>query len=219
MSVATSFRFHKPFPFCPEEFDIDALNPADYSLTAGFIRDLTLADAMALYWNLESVRVQFSASAQFSGGTVDVSVVFDEEFLSSPVYAPRERVCDIGISPYYLGQGTETNGETVTDSGGPITMDYSVFFFNGMFSSGSLPSTAVSVQTDGKYTLWCTILTTSGNIYLGSAGTAGGLIDIGGSTISVLSGSITLRAYANLAYSGGGTVTALDFTPGFYTYP
>lgn len=49
MSTATAFKFFNPFPLCPQ--DISGTVPA----SSLHVDNLSLADAMAFYWNLESL--------------------------------------------------------------------------------------------------------------------------------------------------------------------
>jgi hypothetical protein len=67
MSTATSFKYHRAFPFCPAPFSSsgnhffeDTMSntltvPDDFWLV-----DMPLADAMALFWNLERARLTMS---------------------------------------------------------------------------------------------------------------------------------------------------------------
>lgn len=220
MSTAAAFRHHRPFPFCPPDFDIDALAAADYDHTQLFIRDLTLADAMALYWNTETVRVKFNVTgAVFGVETVDVA--FDEVHAAVSPRAPRSRVCNSGDNqPVLSARGTEVNGLTITVGGVPSSQDYRLDLdFCSLLSPGSpLPGKPVSRQTDGLYTFWFLLSPLEGYLFPGSDGTAGAVNDIiGSATVSVLSGSLVLKALRETGGSGG-SVGTLDFIPSFYTY-
>ena len=62
MSTATAFRHHRPFPFCPA-----APSRAVYRFDT--ITNLTLADVMSFYWNLESVAFTFAATGDATFGS------------------------------------------------------------------------------------------------------------------------------------------------------
>lgn len=67
MSLATPFKYHRPFPFCPE--------PLSLTGAESVLDNLELADVMGLYWNLEDITFDLSyTSATFgaSGGTVSL---------------------------------------------------------------------------------------------------------------------------------------------------
>lgn len=226
MSIAAPFVFKRRFfPFCPSEYDIDALAPADYSCRQAFIRDLTIEDAMALYWSLETVRFQFNASGVFST-IVSQSISADITFSATTPKTPNKRVCNSGTpsSATFTGSGTEVNGVTsivggvTTYSDYDITLNLPLALSGGSFPTG--PATPVTVQLDGLYTVWCLIDASSALIDLGSYGAANSppKVDLGGTDVSVGSGFISLRAQANVNYTSGGSVGTIDFVPTYYTY-
>lgn len=96
MSTATAFKYYRPFPFCPVEF-----TPDNYV-------DVTLAEAMALYWNLENL--EFVTTGTRGPASINWTTTFgaveslpftpDTETLSgsyydgtAPASEPRSRVC------------------------------------------------------------------------------------------------------------------------------
>lgn len=102
MSTATAFKYHRPFPFCPASGSPDVT--FDYM-------DVSLAEAMALFWNLENLSFETSCSRGAAninwtttyGATESLPFVpssrqFQGEYYSNtspttPARAPRNRVC------------------------------------------------------------------------------------------------------------------------------
>jgi hypothetical protein len=72
MSTATNFKYYRPLPFCPT---------SDSGFVAGglgalFLRDVDLADVMALFWNLETLEFTITASVTDTGGTTNWAETF-----------------------------------------------------------------------------------------------------------------------------------------------
>lgn len=119
MSTATAFKYHRPFPFCL---------PVSGTPFYGDYVDATLADAMALFWNLENISfattgTKSTASINWTN-TLGATPSFSSPFTgtgaasgsyydatSTPAQAPRNRVCNAMPIPlaYYEPY---TNGST-----------------------------------------------------------------------------------------------------------
>jgi hypothetical protein len=117
MSVATPFNYYQPFPFCPDEFSPGGLPEA-------FIDNLTLAQVMALWWNLENVEITaggvtgiktISGSIQlnpaegtgdFTGEVNGAACSMWDSIIAGvgDVHEPRDRVCtDVpGVVAFYI---------------------------------------------------------------------------------------------------------------------
>lgn len=118
MSTATAFVFPRSFPFCVE--DLSGYTAADY------IGNLTLAQVMSFFWNLETFTITTAGTAGGSGGTVDCtgSIVLNPPSSSSPfatgqststwfgsgtsgafssfpaIRTPRARLCPVATSSF-----------------------------------------------------------------------------------------------------------------------
>lgn len=223
MSVATSFRYHRPFPFCPVEFD-----PAPTTSDVFVIRDLTLEDAMKLYWSLESIDIAFAISgARFSvafiGDTdATVSASFSKS-LTNEVFTPRERVCE---REAIFGEINETDGVTVVPDDDPPFSPVSYDLGFGYYFGYSLSEHVVVRQTNGKYAFGFQLDNRSSQKMLGLSG--GGDEDVAGLMnyidVPVLSGTLRVygAAYEDFPiwayYADTGTLDSASVTPHFHTY-
>lgn len=223
MSTTQSFRFYKPFPFCPEAFDINSLDYSGIGPQVMFIRDLTLEDAMALFWNLENLVLQFNITgALTSAGTVACD--FNAPVTGSTT-EPFERVCisDTDAGPYFDGVGDEVNGESVFDG---VTTTYRDMSIQMVFAADNIVfpvGTAVTVQDDGYYTLWFTSSRGAEYLDLGGGGTSGSGYDYINYAsyidAAVLSGTVRLRGLVwGTSWISGGTLNSATLTPNYYTY-
>ena len=237
MSVAANFNYYRPFPFCVEEFDIDSIDLSTVVPSVFFIRDLTLADAMALFWNTESFSFQFSASgvgfydSTYAAPGTGVGATSYTAVFGSPVIPPSERVCESSI---FSGTwNTFFDPDPVVgridwdDSGTPDdewtgNLSYILPSFSG--GGGYL----VTRQLDDLYTFWLKIEETIGNPIIASGGgTDFGInptfVNFNYADVSVLSGTMRIYGAAynvtgSLEYTSGGTLGTVALTPTFYTY-
>lgn len=238
MSVATAFKYHRPFPFCPAVFDIDSLDYSTIGPRQFFIRDLTLADAMKLYWSLESIDFEFNASGVGfyvptypAPGTGTASISYTKA-LNALAYDPRERVCDDfsgGGRPGIGGESTTMAAGTIVydDPGTPDDGFNSIIYYSAA-QNFTNPSTCVTKQMDGAYTFWFELYELAAPIAAGGGGTYSETYNPSPTNfdytdIAVLSGTIRIYGVAFtdagvLEYTSGGTLGTVTFTPNFFTY-
>lgn len=78
MSTAARFVFPQSFPFCPA--DISG------SVSAPYVDNLSLSDAMAFFWNFETFGFDTSGSNTRNGTTLDATMDFDLSPIGSTVF-------------------------------------------------------------------------------------------------------------------------------------
>lgn len=105
MSSTAAWKYHAPFPFCPEHkttAQISALHTI--SPVSGLLKFASLDDAMEKWWLLESIDL----TTDYNGTTNDESHDI-EEIVGETKVAPADRVCaDGGEGVSYLA----TSGQT-----------------------------------------------------------------------------------------------------------
>lgn len=235
MSMATKFLFRAPFPInppkypvCIPEFDVDTINYSDMEPIYFFIRDLTLIDAMRLYWNAESIDLSVSLSgAVFDNSGTPETVDFSgsAEMISTPTN-PNTRVCgldltatDVTANSYNVVKGGTTTYDTTIVHRWPLAR----------VSDSTSLDLRISKQLDGLYTIWfLSLLRGPSSDTYASIGGGGTLIGVSGITylnsidIPVLSGTLRIygTAYSNgsITYTSGGTLNSATLTPSYYTY-
>jgi hypothetical protein len=243
MSVASRFRYHRPFPFCVDDFDIESIDNSALRYDEFYIKDLTLADAMKLYWLMEKITISFSISGVIGNFYIDSANDYYDCELSCEVvisstssFPPRSRVCSsIAISEY----GSVENAQDIVPDGSPspFAVDYD---WDLVVSDGSeLSGIPVTRQLNGKYTYWFglranqpSIPSQDQSLYrpltISSGGevspnmlpapTAFDLVEV-----SVLSGKAVVygaaRTYSPFySYTSGGSLDLISITPTFYTF-
>jgi len=231
--VAPFLHGNRPLPFCPDEFDIDS-----YSWTGQFtkvfaIRDLTLEDAMALYWNMESTTLTFEISganylfsAPFNSGGVAIDFTGVMDGTGGGVKTPPNRVCG-GLLLY--GSVEDLACESVDYPTEPDETYDANFDYVFPANSPSTNNTFITVQTDDLYTFWCEMQRTDADQFLSISG--GGDVNDGAATVATLLNYIdvpVLSGYVRVygvaldntigAYDTGGTLDAADLVPAYYTY-
>ena len=235
MSVATPFKYIRPFPFCPEDLS------GTIDVHASYVDNLSLATVMAFAWNLETFTLTTSGSVTYTGLTADANghyitlgpaasnvythvsqnapdMMLGDTGSTSPVAIasfasvrePRERVCYpvTGVNGTLLSIGFED----ATSS-----PDHFGFLF---FVVGTDP-----VNT-GKYRVYYRFSfraldpgTQTVEILFKNESTAVGYTAWNSGTVSI--GGISFSWYSYYA-PGGATPTgtgSLSATSSFFTYP
>lgn len=226
MSVADAFRYHRPFPFCPavDGGAFGAVNEKYFR-----VRGLTLADAMRLFWLLESVYFSFSASGvgfDFGGVAGVGSVSFSASF-NTINFLPKNRVClgdgDVAVEGNPIGGDIvgaidwDTPGEF--DPTPPVASWRSSIQFS---APGANEGRIVTADGDGFFSFWFTMDDLEGIIVAGGGGSGeSGLLSLFGYTdVAVLSG--LLRVWGTVRhgygdYTSGGVIDSCSFVPSFFT--
>lgn len=222
MSLSTVSRFKCLSVFgplqCIEQYDIDGITTNDYDSQIGYIRDLSLADAMRLYWLLEG----FTLSIEFSGtvNSLGVDLSFSQSTSSSAPVVPTMRVCD-AASLVLEAQGVDSL--IISNPPDPDVSDTFTVVFNWLTPEASTRSPVnfpVTKQLDGKYTLWYGV---NGDhpealIFLRSPGVADIAFDaLDTAVVSIESGTTTLCFVIEPSSTGTGTISAFSLTPNYYT--
>jgi hypothetical protein len=153
MSVTSSFRYHRPFPYCPEPFDIDGIDDSDIPQTTSYVRDLTLAEAMKIVWLLEGLRLCVKASARFD---VLATATIDFDETATDELSPRARICS---GPYGFGYNQEEAITIVYDEAPELLFTDAFEGVINTFGYSAVPATYLDVrrvtkQIDGLYTVW-----------------------------------------------------------------
>lgn len=240
MSAAESFRYHRPFPFCPTGIDVDTLDFSEISTALLFVRDLTLSDACRLYWILERVELAFAANniGFYSDeyGLEGLGEIDYSASLGTVIKLPRARVCGGGYiagtwSTFALPDPAVSRvvwPHTYPDDEAAGQVAYA---FGASAASGYLfpleASGPVTRQPDGLYTFWFSLDQASGGDFIKLAGLGE---DLGAGFnyasfatlgVPVLSGTLPLRvlvlAEPSYYHTSGGAVNTLTFTPHFFT--
>lgn len=160
MSTATAFKYPGLFPFCAKNIAANLGSAWDH------IGNLTLAQVMAFYWNLEDFTLTTSGTAA-NGPTTDCTGTirlnpitscspFAQGYSEGPWYGsnpsaiaftsfpafrqPNQRVCEVPTSPLFPGLVGNIAGEL---SSGPNEATFDIAFY-----IGTDPSNA------GKYRLY-----------------------------------------------------------------
>lgn len=220
MSVTTAFRHPKAFPFCVPTLDV-GFSDVEYYVYP--IKDLTLADAMNLYWNTESIHMVFQYTAAISAPTNSASVGISWTTNAS-VSAPRSRVCADGGTWFVDDESVFPNAE-VYGSGSPEDVGAGVQFPGASDLADTL---SVVRQTNGLYTMFLSALDTGG-VVAGRATLLGcgpfptpdfaytGVVY----TIPILSGHtrVEIAVAADQGTPGTASFTTAVISPNFYSYP
>lgn len=220
MSTVSPWKCATPFGaiVCVEEYDIDSITPADYDSDIGFIRDLTLADAMKLYWLWESAQFTFYFSGTVGAGTI-ITLDYDSELAPLPTYEPTDRVC---LVPGLSCATEQLLAITIENPPFPAYSEsFTVEFllFPASLSTRSPVGSGLTKQADGKYTLWYAIYSyhDAGYVQIASEGEKDfSWTTIGTNTFSVESGQSTLRL-VQLSGSSSGSLGTFEFAPNYYT--
>lgn len=244
MSVAERFKSLQIVPQCITEVDLSSVDESELNWHEGWISGLTLSEALALYWNLESLSLNFQVTGDFDGPSpnfIHVTTTFNEDLVQSSPAAPKDRVCWTDwINGNYF-EGTESNGTefdfTDAPGAGSTYCENAVGqFFPSNFLNPDNP--IISDSGDGTYAFWFDLsLITGGDpnrpqILLGARGT----FDLPGDFQNLLetvdltigaAGTMRLKVWAISTsgygapggYTTGYSRTALTVTPNYYTYP
>jgi hypothetical protein len=176
MSVADPFVYpFGYFPFCVPDLDIDTLdwNTALYHATP--VRDLTLPEAMKLYWLLESLSVEIDIDGVLlndgGGGDTPISIRFDQDLVETAPHQPKQRAC--AGWPFNAPQGllgfeaTEVEGETIGpwDDGPPGDTLVDVPLVLGYTASpywDNFDNYPITHQGSDLYTVWLSLTRNGG---------------------------------------------------------
>lgn len=231
MSLTTAFKFAEAFPFCAE--DLSTTFPG-----ASFIANVSLSDAMAFAWNLETFSLTATASTTRSGNTFVANATYTLNPISSSVFDEANHGTGFGGGRMWFG---DAFGQTSFGSWPLIREPYERVCYDGAVTGYAFNSTArlssdtnqflglvFAIGTDtvniGMYRIYYTITLNRFSaasplatvIWQDPAQTPppGTLINSGTFSIGPL--TFSYDCYADGTSSSGGTITSTD---GYFTYP
>jgi len=220
MSTATAFRHHRPFPFCPESGSF----PASFDYV-----DVSLSDAMALWWNLEAV--EFVTAGSKGGATINFtntigptqSLGFTPTTLvkggsyygsgTAPALAPRLRVCQGAsiLSITFFDTATPrtifTFLSSIKDSGNPALPIRIYYLFSILSENPNPPLGKESIVVSNPARV---------SSYVGTPASSGTLI-FGAASLSWVGGGYQVNPAGTINTWTGEPATA-SLTTGFFTY-